>query len=88
MGKEKSHIPLRVSLKPVLLLNELGVIPIHLLSWHIKYLSFLQKIFYKLQNCYLSDYAYFTDINKHSQHNYGDLWKPMPVIGGTVSRYN
>ena len=80
MGKEKSHIPVRVSLKFVprfcpplllrdlivaaLLINELGVSPVHFLPTHIEYLSFLRKIFYKFRDSYFSD-----------------LWKPIPATG-------
>lgn len=32
---------------------------------------------YKLQDCYLSVYAHFKDINEHTWPNYGELWKPI-----------
>ena len=89
MGKEKSPISIRFcpalllgpSLQPVLLLNESVVSPVHFLSSRIEYLRFLRKIFYKLQDCYLSPSVYLKDINKHIWPNYGVLWKPIPVTG-------
>ena len=37
--------------------------------------------FGKLRDCYLSDYAYFKDINKYTWPDYGALWKLISVTG-------
>ena len=102
--REKSHIPLWFSLKPVLwfypalFLRALIIAcfitkrvrcqscPFSIIADQIS--KFPSENIYKLRDCYFSRYAYLKNINKHTWPNHGDIWKPIPVIGWTVSRCN
>ena len=66
-------------------MNRVSVLCIFYLRASNNYVSF-GKYFINFGINY--PYPYFKDINKHTWPNYGDLWKLMPVICGTVSRCN